>query len=642
MVLPIITAAAVFALLSLPGWILAGDRVRPLWVHVAAGFCSQFAVIITMASIALVVPGQVDVRVTLLLAAALSGLALWWRRGSVWYWPSRPDGWIFLVPLVASIAAALITASAIGSGADGLKVHAWFNADGFKHLGHVQSLAVLGLPAEDIFEAGAPLSYYWFFYVIPAIGVALHGDAAMGLIASGLVQTVFFWVLVQGLLRMAGANARWSAIIALLAWLSPTPDGVLGLASAGWDISLAAREINIEGIGGALLNAFPLFRVSLYVPQHQFMLVGLMSWAVLSITTQTRALRWLAVVPLVCAGAVSTLLGVSCLAVFAVTRLVDREQGLGRRLGGIGVVGGLALAVPLVFGIVDAAGGSGLDSPIFAGEPVMKPVAERLALAVAGLILAYGVYLVGMFGLVRGFARRDLEVEARRTLIFAAAMVGVGIAIMLASTLLDNTRLALEIQLRTSLLPYLGLSIGAVWLLSGAAKGRQRLAEPWGAVMVPMLVLGMVTPALDWAWHGVSSARWVVQVPPDDLAVLDALRRQSGTQIIVLQYPELPFVSAGRGIWAPLFAARMVFASHRSTHWGEQVEKMQQTLLFFEGTGPLPDGQYDVVYLSRTLHPQSYDLLMAKMAGSPGWSKGPCRPDACLWLTDQDVSRSAR
>ena len=330
MFVPFATAVMVFGLLSLPGWISVADRPRQVWLYVAAGFCSQFAVILVVAFLALVIPSQIDVRLTLVVATALSFLVFWFRRMSSWSWPQRLDGWVFVVPAVATLAAALITYSAITLAPEGLTVRAWFNADGFKHLGHVQSLVTLGLPARDIFGAGEPLSYYWLFYVIPATSAALNDNAAGSLIASGLVQTFGFWILIYGLLRSAGANARWAALLALVAWLSPTPDGFVALAGSEWSFAKVATQINVEGIGSGLLNAFPLFRLSLYVPQHQLMLAGLLSWAVLTVCRRDElrgAVHILSVVPLVCAGAVSTLFGISCLGVFAVVRLFDGRIG---------------------------------------------------------------------------------------------------------------------------------------------------------------------------------------------------------------------------------------------------------------------------------------------------------------------------
>ena len=630
-----LAAIAIFALLSLPGWLLAMHRPYPVWVHVAAGFCSQVTIMLAAALLALVLPGQLDIRAVLLLAllAALAAGLMSHSRG--WHLPLRPTGWALLVPLLATLTAALMTWSAISVGNDGLVVHAWFNADGFKHLGHVQALSAFGLPARDIFGDGDPLAYYWLFYILPGMGAALHGDAAMALIACGLVQTFAFWIVVYGLLRSAGANVRWATAFSLVAWLSPSLDGLLALAQLRWDLMTSATTVNVEGIGGSLLHATTMLRAGLYIPQHQLMLAGLLSWATLAImprATVRPPLRWLSLAPLVGAGAVSTLLGASCLVVFGLTTLLDGRTPLRHRIAHIAAVGVAALAVPLVLGVV--AGNSGLDSPIFASASHAGPPLHRLALILPGMIPAFGVILAGAFGLWRGLARPDLPEESRNVLTFALALALAGTAILLATAMLDSPRMILEIQLRTSLLPYLGLTFGCAWLLRPAAAGAQGLPPPALVIAGPLLLVGLITPLHDSIWHGHSTAPWTVQVPSDDLAILARIGSATPRDSVVLQYPELPFVAGGRDVWTPIFAGRMVFASDRATQWGAQAGRLQQLTAFFADQGPLPAGDFGFVYLSRALHPQTYDQLMVRMADTGGWTPALCLPDACLWARD--------
>ena len=391
-------------------------------------------------------------------------------------------------------------------------------------------------------------------------------------------------------------------------------------------------NVNVEGVNGLFLDAFTLFRLSLYIPQHQFMLAGLTSWATLAILprgTATRGLRLLSVLPLICAGAVSTLFGIACLGTFAMTRLLDGRIPMLRRLAGIVAIGLLALVVPLGLGVVDLDGGSGLDSPIFASAvPVASPFV-RFLMVVPGIVLAFGVSLLGLVGLQAGLVRRDLPEESRIALIFATALVAVGLGVSFAATLL-SPRMTLEIQLRATLLPYLGLTIGSVWLLT-RKDGQHRLPGKLVAVGLPLLAVGLLTPVHDLVWHHWSGPRWTVRVPPDDMAVLSYLAEEVPVEAIVLQYPELPFVSGGRDLWAPVLAGRMAYASDRSTQWGSQIGRFQQATDFFSGTGQTPEGSFDHIYLSRTLHPETYDSLMARMSNGADWTRGPCLPDACLW-----------
>lgn len=84
-----------------------------LWVYVAAGFCSQAAVILLTAVISLVVPGQVPVLASLGVAVLLAGAAFACRPRT--QGPILPtlDPWAFAVPVFATVTVALITRSAI-------------------------------------------------------------------------------------------------------------------------------------------------------------------------------------------------------------------------------------------------------------------------------------------------------------------------------------------------------------------------------------------------------------------------------------------------------------------------------------------------------------------------------------------------
>ena len=477
MFLSIAVACAIFAVLSLPGWILVARTTDRMWVYLAAGFCSQAAVILLTALISLVVPGQIPVMSAIFVALLLAGTAFLLRpRGTG---PLLPvfDPWGFVVPVCATLAVGVITRAAIAMEDGDLLVHAWFNADGFKHLAHARSLANFGLPARDLFGGGETLAYYWLFHVIPAIGISLHGDAARALVASGLVQTFAFWILVYGLVRAAGANGPWAAVLTLIGFLSPSLDGLTALVLSEFDASVAATEFNIEGVNAGLLNASTLLRASLYLPQHQFMLAGLLSWGVLATddgAERPRAVHGLALAPLVAAGAISTLLAVPCLLVYAITSVLNRRGSMTRCLAQIGLVIVLAVGVPLVLGIFNVgAAKSGLESPVFTSRPTDFTAGQRLMLAIPGLLAAFWVGLFGLAGLRAAWRERPLPEEQRRVFHFALVLTAVGLVGLLLSTLVDHQRLALEFQLRVSLLAWLGLIIGAAWLLEARTPRRR-------------------------------------------------------------------------------------------------------------------------------------------------------------------------
>lgn len=630
-------ALAIFCWMCAPGWLLAHRRGLGLPAMVAAGFGAQAAAMLLVALVAAAGPWRIDVRWALAVPAAMFvAIVLVVRpamppaeqRGPVF------DPWMLLVPVLATVTAALISRGGILEIDGDLVVRAWFNADGFKHLGHVQSLAVRGLPARDIFAAGDPLSYYWLYYIVPATGAALHGDAARALIAAGLVQSFAFWMLVHGLLRAAGAPPRWAALFGLIGWLSPSLDGVTAMMITGWNAAAVAANINVEGLNAQWLNGFTLFRLSLYIPQHQFMLAGLLSWGLLHAIAgpvRGRWLSWLGLAPLAAAGALSTLLGVAALGVYGLTRLADRRDPLVTRMVEIVVVGAVALLTVLALRVVSLESDSGLASPIFADRGIIYPFYERFLRAFPGVIFIYGISLLAIAGIMRGWRERPTSDPARPVLVFASVLTVFGLAALIASTLLPAFRLAQEFQLRVSLLPYLGLTIGCAWMLGRTASGGWRiegLSRPLAAVL---LAIGLLTPALDAAWHVGSNQGWVIRIPADDRAVLAELRRSSPADAVVLSYPELPFVNKGADIWAPLLAGRAVPASYRATHFARQAELLDATASWYAGEGPRPEAGYGYVYLSRALHPLSYDRLAAELDADPGWVRDACRPSACLY-----------
>jgi hypothetical protein len=628
MLLAILVACALFALLSLPGWILVAGTTRKLWVYAAAGFCSQAAVVLLTAVISLLVPGQIPVLATLGVAVLLAGAAFFWRPRT-----QRPvlpalEPWAFVVPVFATLVAALITRSAIALEDGDLLVRAFYNADGFKHLGHVQAVAGLGLPARDFFGAGDPLAYYWFFHVVPALGAVLHGNAAQALIAAGLVQVFAFWLVVYGLVRSAGANGPWAAVFTLIGFLSPSLDGLTALVISGFDLTTVATTINIEGVNAMFLNASSLFRASLYIPQHLFMLAGLLSWATLEIAMRPprRELRLLALAPLIAAGGISTMLGVPCLIVYAMTRLASGDDTLMRRGGEIAVVWLLAAALPVALGFFDLS----IDNPTFADKPLAFGTGARLLLAIPGLLFVFWVALLGLVGLQAAWRARPLPVLQRRTFHFAVALTAVGILGLLLSALVDQQRVALEFALRVSFLGWLGLVIGAAWLLDGPETGPQTLKVSMAGALF-LLGLGLATPVLDALWHSTSAARWIVRIPKDDLAVLRAVRDTTPKDAVVLQNPAMPFLDGGPDVWVPPVGGRMIYMSPRATHWGDKTWRYDQARAFFDGDGPLPDGAYSHIYLSRALEPATFDLLMRRLSEDAGWRRATCLPDACLW-----------
>ncbi|ODA66495.1 hypothetical protein A7A08_02618 [Methyloligella halotolerans] len=635
MFLALLIAGTVFAVLSLPGWLFVAGRNCGLAVYIAAGFCSQAAVALLTALVALVTPGQLPILAALLAALAL-GVAAFFLRSppAEWLWP-RIDPWAFPVAVCATFATALIIQSAVNFDGGDLVVRAFFNADGFKHIAHVRSLASFGLPARDIFTTDAPLAYYWFAHIPPAVGAALSDDAARSLVASDLLQTFAFWILVYGLVRAAGATGPWAAFFTLIGWLSPSFDGLLALIASGFDVSAAATQLNIEGLGSPLLNGSTLFRLNLYIPQHQFVIAGLLSWGLLQTVRawpRQKAAKLLSLAPIAAACAISILAGLAALAVYAVTRLLDRRDFMLRRLGEVLIVWAFALTLPLLLGVIGFdPSDSGLTSPLAASKPFAHRAAVRFLLAWPGLLLVYGTGLVGLYGLLTRWRLRPIPEDEKPVFRFALALCAVGLTGLLLSSLINHQRLALEWQLRVSFMAWVGLAIACAWLVQRDDAGCRIRSRGLAWFASPLLLVGLITPVLDASWHAWSTDRWTVRIPGDDLKVLKAIARSTPLDAVVLQKPERPFLLGGEDVWVPVVSGRRVFASDRATDWNAQELRYDQATAYFEGVGPLPEGGYDYLYLSRKLHPESYSELREELENDPVWRSEVCLPDACLF-----------
>lgn len=633
MTISLLTAIGIFLFLGLPGMVLISSSVREIWVYVAAAISSQALVILTSALISLLLPAQNILLLVSIVSVGWLGVALRLRPKRKIQEAVKFERWALFVPLIATVTAAYITYGAITVENGDLIVKAWFNADGFKHLGHVNAITHLGLPARDIFGGGERLAYYWFFYVIPASGAVLHGHTAEALVAAGLVQTFAFWILIYGLLRMAGVDQKWANILSSIAWLSLSPDGLTALAALDWNVLRTIETVNVEGMNSELLNGSTLFRLSLYIPQHQFMLAGLLAWGLI-FSLEDQGLKWikrLSLGPLICAGAISTLFGMACLVIYGLTRIFDDRIGIRARVIEIATVGLLALAIPLLFQVVGMAEDSGLSSPIFSSGDQEHGWLARFILALPGIFALYGVSLLGLVGLYRFKGQAVQSLTMKPLYIFSAVLTLGGIAIMLATVFVDNQRIALEAQLRMSLLPFAGLTIATAWLIVSDPEKKQRFCD--AKILryaIIFAAIGLATPVLDGFWHVARSDRWALTIPADDLSVLKAIKRQTPQEAIILQYPELPFVSQGRDVWVAVVGERIVFSSPRSTHWGEQQGRVDAIEAFFRGTGDLPEGDFDYIYLSRALHPTSYDLLKRRLTASGLWKARQCNANACL------------
>ena len=636
--LDLATAMLVALTLCAPGLFALRRSGAPLWTCVAGGFSSAIATLLVTAvlseltgfrSIWLALPALACVTGTCFLACrSLPRIETAARQ-------DKADGfWPLLVPALAAGVSLLILSSAVTADAQGITLRDWFRSDMFKHLGHINALLAGGLPPHDIFGGGEPLAYYWLYYIVPALGVQIHGTPAAALCSAIVVQTFLFWFLVYGLLRELGASPAGSAAIALIVWLSPTMEGIATLQLAGWDWRVATEDLAVGGMYNNLMGGSTLFRIGTVIPQHELTMAGLLAWFLLYGIRAEKpgpAASVLAHVPLVALGAISTLFGAICLCVYGFVQLFDRALPLRRRMLQIAATGLAALALLLLLGIIDIGPGhSSLNSPLFADPVDSTGYGTRSARSFAALVPLFSLLILP------GVVFAGLAFAKRKTLgpmaIILAGLVLVGLLVMLGTNIfLENRRVAHEMQIRASLLVALGIGLayGMAWIHSHALPGGRKLLAVCLGVA---LLTGLATPAIDVAWHLRSGHDADARIPADDLAVLQHIAQLTEPDSMVLQYPEPPLLAGGRrDMWAAVLGGRTVPASLRATDWASAEPVWAQMEAYYtQPDAEVPMGT-DYIYLSRELHPQSYDRMRESLMHDPAWRNALCLESACLF-----------
>jgi len=634
------SAIAVVLVLHGPGWVAARRAGHDGFDTIAAGWASQALILLIAAIAAQLLRDGTSVLIIVPIAAAIGIAAMRLPRTAM----LRPADRrmlvaTVLVALLITAHAGLIFAHAATPGAEGVSFRGWARADMFKHVGHVAALAGQGLPPRDIFGAGLPLAYYWLYYPIPAAGTVLHGDAMAGFAAAGLCQTVLFWPLVMGLFVRIGLSPGRAALMVLVSWASLTLEGPGALIATGGDWRMASQGMEAGAMFSNLLGSSTLFRLNVFIPQHQMVLAGLIAWFLLYGRARTKPLPALAIAahaPLAAAGLTSTLFGAACLVVYGAAQLTDPALGLWRRIAQIGLVGALAMLLVLAFGIVDPGfGAAATRTPMFATWVNPNSHATRFTLALIGLVPLYGLLLpFGAGALLWWLLRRRSAND--RDAVFAALLLAIGLAIQIAvAVLIEDRRIGHEAQIRASLLAGLGIALGfALLWRPGMLAGRWR-AMPWGALAIAVAA-GGVTPVIDTIWHMRADGVGMALVPHDDLAVLRGLRKHSRADAQVVQYPE-PTLHGGGGAdsWAVVFGQRTVATSLRATRWNAVVDDWEASKRFYAGNGRPEAICADYVYLSRALHPASYDRLRERMGRSTTWEPAWCRGNACVFRRRQ-------
>ncbi|MBO9600876.1 MAG: hypothetical protein J7496_00060 [Novosphingobium sp.] len=556
------------------------------------------------------------------VSLVLCGIASWHTRGAGWRRPSIewPGLAIVALFLLYGVFTYAISITDLPDGS--LRVHSWYNADWFKHIGHSFALADYGIPARDIFAGGRPLNYYWLIYLLPGAGTSIGGDAWSAFYVANLILAALLWLTFYGLVRSIGVPPIIAALAVLIATLATAP-AELWIVLLKWD----AKTL----IDGPYIPIGPSFiSFQLYIPQHAFALALFLGWAgtTIRLREQPAALRLVILGGLATVMTVSTLFGGILLGTYCLFALDRRGLAALPELAILGVLAGLFV---LVLGVIDLGhADAAMKSPALTNPPDPGTAWTRAYTALKFLFHGTGLaFLLSLFLAVRWRPRDEAERDGR-SLAILLALVTVGATIALE--FLFRPRIAQEIGIRVLNLPTVtGALVAGTYLWHARSSGR----DLRGGIAISVLLVGLAIPslALLTAWHGSPARNFTTVIPADDRTVLSELRAQSGAKDIVWQYPEKPFLSrpAGRDAWAVIFAGRTVLASERATDYPAALPDIAAAYRYFSGAPEHPPASADWVYLSRTLHPDTYDQIAAQLSADRHWKRRLCLQNACLF-----------
>ena len=562
---------------------------------------------------------------TILLASVTSAIISWWvTRGHIW--STQSIEWQGLCLAAAFFGFALFSqALSVREDSSGaLLIHAWYNADWFKHLGHVAALADFGVPARDAFNHGAPLHYYWLSYILPGAGAALGGDNWAALYTANSIITILFCFTFYGTVRtVAGPSA--SLIATLLSLFICAPINIAHY--------LLTQPAGITGLlnGPSAPNGPALMALAQYIPQHALTLAVLLAWISLNRPGSDilKGLRFLTLAALASAMTLSTLLGAMVLGAYGLISLWNRRLSTLPELIVMAVISGLLVVLLGVIQIGDPA--SAITSPLLDNPPDPQPALYRIAQSAMTVIGHVGLpLLVAIFVLHLWTPTEDSAIYGRRV---AIVLMVTAIAAAIAAELILTRRLGIETRIRAVNLPGISVAIIGAWAISHYCSSgtRERLV----VIGIGLFLTAAAAPSIyvRTIWHFNMGDRFTTKIPKDDRTVLTWLGRNSESRAIVWQYPEPPVLAnpSGNDAWAAVFGGRAVTGSLRATDYASTIPYLHRAEKYFAGEQvPIP-ANASWVYLSRVLHPKSYDTLLVRLEEDFEWRKRACYPDACLF-----------
>lgn len=531
-------------------------------------------------------------------------------------------------PVIAAVMVGfgfLTQALAIAEGRDGsLLIHAWYNADWFKHLGHVAALADYGVPARDIFNAGEPLHYYWLSYLPAGAGAAIGGDHWAALATAQAVIVALLCLVLYGAMRLVADSRKAALIVGLGAFFLCAP-----LSDAG--------EFLLYG-ADAMMNATraprgpELLGFAQYIPQHALVLAMLLAWYLLDRSEREgdSLPRLLGLASLVSALAVSTLLGAMVLAVYGLVQLWRRREKALVEVAAMAVVSALLVLALNVIQLNNPA--SAIDSPLLTNEIEPGSLPVRIVNSMAIILTKLGLpLLVAAGALVRWKPQTTDQRDAWR---LAIVLFAVAPLALVASEVLLSPRLGFEARLRIPSLPAMGIALTLAAALAAAFSSSRKHGAVAMAALTALTLAALPSIVIRTAWHGNLRDSFTTVIPQQDRIVLAHLAAHSQPRDQAWQYPETPFLAEppGRDAWVVTQAGRTVTGSQRATDYANAVPRIEDATRFYAGAedADIPRA-VSWVYLSRALHAQTYDQLVARMRAQDGWTRVSCYADACLF-----------
>jgi hypothetical protein len=552
---------------------------------------------------------------------------IWWRMPSTnTSFPLPPIEWPLVSLVLLQIVFVLPVYLAVGrtDGNDFL-FPAFFNADFFKHLSHTQAIANQGLPAVDLFSAGGRLHYYWLQYLIPASALKMWPgvDTVGALLAMQHYQNLLLTTLLYALCRSFKVKSSVAAIAVGLGLVTLSLDGLgVALNNLGDDWQEVVRQVNVEswdiGTNFGLTwtgSASSLFRLYLYVPQHQLALIFFVAWLILFRTMPELRLRAMLLLPL---PGISWMTGGGALLVALCLELWRAWNQ--RHYGFLQPVLTAVLAGVLFVFLSDQISSQAVRDPFiqrdFAGLP---PATERFLLSVWTILSSFGLLaILGSIGVVQKLF--DLQESWNTNLLPVLTLVLILLLWLAVSVTVDSPGLLLEAQLKTSFLfiPVLILGTSLLFMRWPFKEWLPGLR----AGLVFVFLLGLPSMAHDLIWHLRPEDRWVVRVPVADLAAMQWIKQHTPVDALFQQYPEAPFLLGGREVWLPVFAGRAVAYSPRSAFVSQSgkaatdIFRIQTAVAERRRLAGILN--LDYLYLSASLQPNEYTALAAEFART-GW-----------------------